>query len=178
MQQTCSRRNQGATGGRFPSKSCCAASRRIGARAPAALASQRQVPDEAVPADPGRRSRSSQGTTAKIFDGSAVRERITSCFISRTQRELVPLLSLQSIAITQSRAMAKDDPRLPLLEKQQEDLLPRGGPAVGAGLEGYCWQGHKPAEGGQERLLVEFSAVVADIGRIDPDPLTLDERRA
>jgi len=49
------------------------------------------------------------------------------------------------------------------------------GPAVGAGLEGDCWQGHKPAEGGQERLLVEFSAVVADI---DPDPLTLDERRA
>src|SRR6266700_3322049 len=118
------------------------------------------------------------GTTAKIFDGSAVRERITSCLISRTQRESVPLLSLQSIAITQSRVMAKDDPRLPLLEKQQEDLLPRGGPAVGAGLEGYCWQGHKPAEGGQERLLVEFSAVVADIGRIDPDPLTLDERRA
>ncbi len=100
---------------------------------------------------------------------------ITSCLISRTQRESVPLLSLQSIAITQSRVMAKDDPRLPLLEKQQEDLLPRGGPAVGAGLEGYCWQGHKPAEGGQERLLVEFSAVVADI---DPDPLTLDERRA
>src|SRR6266542_2548706 len=62
------------------------------------------------------------GTTAKIFDGSAVRERITSCFISRTQRELVPLLSLQSIAITQSRVMAKDDPRLPLLEKQQQDL--------------------------------------------------------
>src|SRR6266542_4370957 len=41
---------------------------------------------------------------------------------SRTQRELVPLLSLQSIAITQSRVMAKDDPRLPLLEKQQQDL--------------------------------------------------------
>src|SRR6266536_4409756 len=41
---------------------------------------------------------------------------------ARTQRELVPLLSLQSIATTQSRIMAKDDPRLPLLEKRQEDI--------------------------------------------------------
>ena len=133
---------------------------------------------------PGRatwRPRLGYGVQAEHSDQIAVtpgKKRITSCLISRSQRELVPLLSLQSIAITHSRVMAKDDPRLPLLEKQQEDLLPRGGPAVGAGLEGYCWQGHKPAEGGQERLLVEFSAVVADIGRIDPDPLTLDERRA
>src|SRR6266516_372351 len=35
---------------------------------------------------------------------------------------LVPFLSLQSIAITQSRIMAKDDTRLPLLERQQQDL--------------------------------------------------------
>ncbi len=52
------------------------------------------------------------------------------------------------------------------------------GPAVGAGLEGDCRQGHQTTEDVEERFFVEFGAVEADIGRIDPDPLTLDERRA
>src|SRR6266566_5117626 len=45
-----------------------------------------------------------------------------SAFLRLATRPAVPLLSLQSIAITHSRVMAKDDPRLPLLEKQQQDL--------------------------------------------------------
>src|SRR6266536_46257 len=98
-----------------------------------------------------------------------------SATISRSQRELVPLLSLQSIAITQSRIMAKDDPRLPLLEKQARGHLPRGDSAVGAVLEGDRRQGHHTTEDVEERFLVEFGAVHPDIGIVDALPLAFDE---
>ncbi len=42
-------------------------------------------------------------------------------------------------------------------------------------MEGNRRQGYQPAEEVEERLFIEFGAVIADVRRVHPDPLAVDK---